>query len=81
MNLLGHDENIQDQSNTQALSLSEVIIEATPAELREMARFLIFAADEMNRMGSSYDHLHLSDIHTSFEDSPHVVVVRRECAS
>lgn len=41
--------------------LAEVTLCATPAELRRMAEFFSFCASEMDRMGPSYDHLHLAD--------------------
>ena len=41
--------------------LAEITLNATPAELRRMAKFLNFCASEMERMGSAYDHIHLSD--------------------
>jgi len=40
---------------------------ANPAELRKIARFLQSAADEMERMGKDYSHLHLSDRDKTFE--------------
>lgn len=56
--------------------LAEVNLRASPAELRAMAKFLADCADEMDRMGAKYDHVHLSDRIKSFEDSPHFVVMR-----
>jgi hypothetical protein len=75
LKLLGYEAQ-SSAAPPQALSLIEVILEATPAELRAISHFLSFAADEMDRMGPTYDHLHLSDIHNSLESSPHLVVVR-----
>ena len=54
--------------------LAEVTLCATPAELRRMAEFFSFCASEMDRMGPSYDHLHLADRMREFEDSPHLTV-------
>lgn len=56
--------------------LAEVTLCATPAELRRMAEFFSFCANEMDRMGSGYDHLHLADRISEFEDSPHLTVFR-----
>jgi hypothetical protein len=56
--------------------LAEVTLNATPAELRSMAKFLSDCADEMDRMGDRYDHVHLSDRLKQFETSPHFVVMR-----
>lgn len=56
--------------------LAEITLNASPAELRAMSKFLRDCADEMDRMGSEYDHVHLSDRMREFEASPHFVVVR-----
>jgi hypothetical protein len=39
-----------------------------------VAEFLRGYADEMDRMGESFDHVHLSDRQRQFEASPHFVV-------
>jgi len=57
-------------------TLSEVVLSASELELRAIAQFLLHCADEMKRMGASYDHIHLSDCLKQFSDSPHLVVVR-----
>lgn len=54
--------------------LAEITLNATPDELRAISRFLRDCADEMDRMGSEYDHVHLSDRIRQFETSPHFVV-------
>ena len=56
------------------VTLAEVTLYATPVELRSMAEFLVHCANEMERMGNSYDHLHLSDRLKEFRHSPHLVV-------
>ncbi|WP_425502919.1 Imm32 family immunity protein [Pseudomarimonas arenosa] len=56
--------------------LAEITLCASPEELREMSLFLSACAEEMEIMGPSYGHVHLSDRHKRFEDSPHFVVVR-----
>lgn len=56
--------------------LAEITLNASPGELRAMSKFLRDCADEMDRMGSEYDHVHLSDRMREFEASPHFVVVR-----
>jgi hypothetical protein len=76
----GHEEVDPDLPIEQVrfYELAEVTLSASPAELRRMAAFFAHSADEMERMGSAYDHLHLSDEQSGFEDSPHFVVVRAE---
>ena len=56
--------------------LAEVTFCATPVELRRVAEFFSFCATEMERMGESYDHMHLSDRIKDFQNSPHVVVAK-----
>jgi len=56
--------------------LAEVTFEAGPQELRDIAAFFLLAADEMDRMGAAYDHLHLGDTMPEFRTSPHLTVFR-----
>lgn len=56
--------------------LAEVTLVATPTELRRVAEFLVFCANEMERMGPKYDHVHLSDHMKDFRSSPQFVVMR-----
>jgi len=56
--------------------LAEVTLEASPQELRDIAAFFLLAADEMDRMGAAYDHLHLGDAMPRFRASPHLTVFR-----
>ncbi|HEY0232281.1 MAG TPA: hypothetical protein VGC55_13595 [Dokdonella sp.] len=56
--------------------LAEISLVASPSELRAMVVFLNSVADEMKRMGTTYDHVHLSDRHETFEESPRFVVFR-----
>lgn len=56
--------------------LLELTLNATPSELRRISEFLVFCADEMDRMGGGFNHLHLSDRMKEFRESPHLVVFR-----
>ena len=58
--------------------LAEINLRATPTELRKMSEFLTFCASEMERMGSEYDHIHLSDKLKEFRSSPHFVVMKSD---
>ncbi len=58
--------------------LAEVTLCAAPSELRQMAAFLESCASEMERMGSTYSHVHLADRIKQFESSPHFVVAGPE---
>ena len=76
MRLFGYKDEGLPPESVHPGKLAEVTLEASPAELRTIASFLLHAAGEMERMGSTYGHLHLSDAHRAFEASPHFVVVR-----
>lgn len=54
--------------------LGEITLQATPEELRKIAKFLIGTASRMETMGTVYSHEHLADVDNSFNDSPHFVV-------
>ena len=56
------------------LDLSEATLSATSAELRDIAGFLLHAANAMDQLGKSFDHMHLSDTLRQFENSPALVV-------
>jgi hypothetical protein len=74
MKLYGYTDQGLPTAEVVPATLAEVTLCATPAELRQMARFFESCAAEMERMGSTYDHVHLSDRLKEFELSPHFVV-------
>ena len=76
MQLRGYPDDGQPSEEVVHSDLAEINVTATPAELRRMADFFIHCANEMERMGATYDHIHLSDRMKEFRDSPHVVVMR-----
>jgi hypothetical protein len=76
MHIYGYEETGQTSGTVAPALLAEITLNATPDELRAMAEFLRGCADEMDRMGGSFDHVHLSDRHRQFETSPHFVVAR-----
>lgn len=59
-------------------ALAEITLCATPVELRQVSAFLESCASEMERMGSTYSHVHLADRIKAFESSPHFVVAGLE---
>jgi len=78
MKIFGYpDEGLPIEEIVSA-ELAEVTLNATSEELRRLAEFLSFCADEMDRMGAAYDHVHLSDRMKEFRQSPHFVVMRGE---
>ena len=76
MKLYGQECTDLPPAEINPLPLAEITLVATPIEPRATAKFLADCADEMERMGSSFDHVHLGDRIKRFRDSPHVVVAR-----
>lgn len=76
MKLFGYACSELPLENIHPLALAEVTLNADPEELRAMAKFLADCADEMDRMGVAFDHVHLGDRMKNFRSSPHFVVVR-----
>lgn len=76
MKLYGYKNEGLEIDQIISSELAEVTLVASPEELKMIAEFLESAADEMIRMGESYDHEHLSDKNKVFESSPHFVVAR-----
>ncbi|WP_426701360.1 Imm32 family immunity protein [Rhodanobacter sp. Col0626] len=60
--------------------LAEVTLVASSEELREIAGFLLNAAQTMEQLGKNFDHMHLSDTLRQFENSPTLVVAVGEFA-
>jgi hypothetical protein len=76
MRIYGYEDTGQPSGTVVPALLAEITLNATPDELRAMAEFFRGCADEMDRMGESFDHIHLSDRQRQFETSPHFVVAR-----
>jgi len=76
MKLYGYPEEGLPPEDVVPATLAEVTLCATPTKLRSMAAFLESCAAEMERMGASYNHVHLSDRLKEFEAPPHFVVAR-----
>jgi len=59
--------------------ITEISLAASPDQLREMSKFLLLAAQEMEDMGSSYDHVHLQDRSEHWSEAwPDIVVAKSE---
>ncbi|UYC12056.1 hypothetical protein [Xanthomonas sp. CFBP 8445] len=54
--------------------MAEVTLCADPGEPKAIAQCLLDCAEEMERMGADYDHLHLCDRIAQFETAPQCVV-------
>jgi hypothetical protein len=77
MKLFGYVDQGLDVEHIVPSALAEVTLCASPQELRRMAEFLLACASEMERMGGSYDHVHLGDRMKEFDEvSPHFVVAK-----
>ncbi len=74
MKLYGYPDQGLPPETVVPAPLAEITLCATPEELRKMAAFLESCAAEMEQMGLTYDHVHLSDRLKEFEASPHFVV-------
>jgi hypothetical protein len=78
MLLFGYSEHDRESESVVPSKLAEITVCATQQELRSIAQFLEHCASEMDRMGATYDHIHLSDRMKQFESSPHFVVAKAE---
>jgi hypothetical protein len=76
LKIYGYAVGEREDQPPQPSELAEVTINASPDELREMSKFLADCASEMDRLGRTYDHVHLSDRIKAFRSSPHFVVAR-----
>jgi hypothetical protein len=56
------------------LQLCEVTLSASPSELRSIAKFIIRAAEEMEKFGTDWEHEHLADHEQGFDESPSFVI-------
>jgi hypothetical protein len=78
MNISGYGVREKDLENLVPYDLAEIALCAKPTELRDIAAFLLLAANEMEAMGNQFSHLDLSDKNRTFEGSPHFVVFNNE---
>lgn len=77
MKIFGYSNQDQEFENVTSDEMAEITLSATPSELRRIGEFLVACAAEMDRMGETYDHVHLADRMKEFDTtSPHFVVVR-----
>lgn len=78
MKLFGYRKSELTEVDLKPSELAEVSLWANPGEIRKIASFLLLAADEMERMGSAYSHIHLSAKRSGFDTSPHFTVFNSE---
>jgi len=78
MRIYGYPDEGLPIEEIEPKALAEITICASPDELRKVSDFFKFCASEMERMGPSYHHVHLSDMFKEFENSPHFVLMKNE---
>lgn len=79
MNIFGYEDQGLPPERIVPRRLAEITLCATPGELRRISAFLSACADEMERMGDAYDHVHLGDRMREFDTtSPHLVVAKAD---
>ena len=78
MKISGYSDKGLPIEEIVSVELAEVTLSVTPDEARKVAAFLFHAAAEMERMESSYGHMHLSDKQPGFDHSPHLTVFNSE---
>lgn len=71
--LYGYPVNNEDME--QPLALSEVTFSADPSSLREVARFLLKSADDIEKFGSKFGYNHLRDEWPGWVDGSGDVIV------
>ena len=71
------DEDLPPEDVIPA-ELAEITLVASPSELRQIASFLLQAAESMEAKGKTWGHEHLSDRMPEFRSSPHFVVYNPE---
>lgn len=72
--LYGYKDKGLPQEEVDSAELAEITLVAGPEELRQIASFLLQAAEGMETRGKSWEHEHLSDYKPEFRGSPHFVV-------
>jgi hypothetical protein len=70
----GYSDAVLEQQQLTPLQLSEVTLSASPSELRSIAKFLMRAADEIEQLGTEWEHEHLCNSEEGFSNSPSFIV-------
>jgi hypothetical protein len=61
MRLFGYEDTGKPPDQIVPAAQAEITLVASPSELRAIATFLVECAEEMDRMGATFDHVHLGD--------------------
>ncbi|MCQ9377674.1 hypothetical protein [Methyloversatilis sp. XJ19-49] len=79
MKIHGYADEGRAIGDNVPVELAEIILVATPDEMRRIAKFLESCAEGIDTRGKAWEHEHLSDKDRSFESSPHFVVFNPDC--
>jgi hypothetical protein len=52
----------------EAIPLTDVALVLTPEAMREFARFVAYAASEMERLGAGFERAHVTDFSDTWQD-------------
>lgn len=74
MKLYGYKYEGLSIEEIEPQELAEITLVAPPEELRKVAKFIVWAANEMEKNGKKFEHVHLSDKEPDFVNSPHFVI-------
>lgn len=66
MKIYGYKNTGLAPENIISDELAEITLVASAQELRKIAKFIVSAADDMERKNSNWEHRHLSDADKSF---------------
>lgn len=56
------------EASDKIIPLTDVALALTPDAMREFARFVAYAASEMERLGADYDHVHFKDFSDAWQE-------------
>jgi hypothetical protein len=64
-------------SNKGLLEMREITLTGSPSSIREIARFLLTAAEQMEKQQGRFDHAHIGEVCDGWLDKwPDVIVAR-----
>ena len=56
-----YGELAEIQKSDDFIEMSNIALALSPEAMEKFARFVMYAASEMKRLGASYDHIHFKD--------------------
>jgi hypothetical protein len=78
LKIYGYKDDGLDIQEIEPQELREITLVASPSELRKIAKFIELAAEKLEKSDAKFDHVHLSDVMSGFEGSPHLVVFKQD---